>query len=408
MPEQLASLAQRRPFAIDDRAVERALDLIHARYREPLTVDQLAREAGVSRSVLGERFVSALGVPPMRYAGRWRLEVARHMLSEGRCGIAEIAWQVGFSSEAAFNRAFKRDCGIPPAEWRRQNRNAARPPGLPRQDIHTTRAADGTRLAWAEAGTGFPLLKTANWLNHLEFDWTSPLWRHWLVEFTRENRLIRYDERGNGLSDWDTPNLTFDAFVDDMESVVEAAGVEQFDVLAISQGAAVAAAYAVRHPGRIRRMILIGGYALGWKDRLTGDELARREAMVTLSRTGWGADNPAFRQMFTSLYIPGGNAEQADWFNELQRISTSPRNAERLQRALSAIDVRDLLPKVRTPTLVAHATGDEVIPFDCGEYLAAKIPDATFVPLDSNNHILLEDDRGWAQFRDAARAFLRA
>jgi len=330
------------------------------------------------------------------------------MLAEGHRGIAEIAWQVGFGSEAAFNRAFKRDCGIPPAEWRRQNRTSARPAGLPRQEIHTTRAADGTRLAWAEAGNGFPLLKTANWLNHLEFDWTSPLWRHWLVEFTRENRLIRYDERGNGLSDWDTPDLSFDAFVADMESVVEAAGLDQFDVLAISQGAAVAAAYAVRYPGRIRRIVLIGGYALGWKDRLEGDELARREAMVTLSRTGWGADNPAFRQMFTSLYIPGGTTEQADWFNELQRISTSPKNAERIQRALSEIDVRDLLPKVRTPTLVAHATDDEVIPFACGEYIAAKIPDATFVPLDSDNHILLEDDRGWTQFRDAVRTFLRA
>lgn len=396
------------PDRVEDRAVERALDVIHARYREPLTVDQLAREAGVSRSVLGDRFRTTLGMPPMRYASRWRIEVARHRLAEGAGGIAEIAWQVGFGSEAAFNRAFKRETGLPPAQWRRKKRSTRRPAGLPRQEIHTALASDGTRLAWSEAGQGFPLLKTANWLNHLEFDWTSPLWRHWLVELTRENRLIRYDERGNGLSDWDTPALDFEAFVDDMETVVEAAGADQFDIFAISQGAAVAIAYAVRHPGRVRRMILLGGYALGWKGRLSGDDLARREAMVTLTRTGWGSDNPAFRQMFTSLYIPGGTSAQADWFNELQRISTSPANAVRLQHALSEIDVRPLLPKVRTPTLVMHARDDQVIPFANGEDLASKIEGARFVPLDSANHILLEGERGWGQFLSATRAFLRA
>ena len=395
------------PAGIRDRAVERALDLIHARYREPLSVGQLAREAGVSKSVLCDRFVAAVGAPPIRYAGRWRIEVARHMLVEGREPVGEIAWRVGFGSEAAFNRAFKRECGVPPAEWRRRNRQAARPAALPRQDIHTVRAGDGTRLAWSEAGTGFPLLKTANWLNHLEFDWASPVWRDWLVELTRENRLIRYDERGNGLSDWDTAKLDFEAFVDDMEAVVDAAALGQFDVFAISQGVAVAIAYAVRNPGRVRRMVLLGGYALGWKGRLTGDELERRQAMVTLTRTGWGSNNPAFRQMFTTLYIPGASAEQADWFNELQRMTTSPANAERLQHALSEIDVRDLLARVDVPTLVLHARDDNVIPFANGEYIAGKIPGARFVPLDSGNHILLAGEPAWFHFFDAMRDFLR-
>jgi pimeloyl-ACP methyl ester carboxylesterase len=253
-----------------------------------------------------------------------------------------------------------------------------------------------------------PLVKTANWLNHLEFDWISPIWRHWLVELLRDHRVIRYDERGNGLSDWDVARLSFDAFVEDLEAVVDEAGLERFDLFAISQGAAVAIAYSLRHPERVRRMVLLGGYARGWMLRLHGEDLARREAMVVLSRTGWGSDNPVFRQMFSSLYIPGGTAEQLDWFNELQRISTSPENAERLQRVLGAIDVSSLLRQVRVPTLVAHARGDQIIPFACGEELAREIPGAAFVPLDGDNHILLADEPAWPCFLAAMRAFLNA
>ena len=163
----------------------------------------------------------------------------------------------------------------------------------------------------------FPAGEDANWLNHIEFEWQSPVWCHWLRELTRENCLIRYDERGNGMSDWDAPELSFEAFVDDLETVIDAAGLDQFDLLALSQGAAVAIAYSLRHPRRIRRLVLLGGYARGWALRLQGDELARREAMVTLTRTGWGSDNPAYRQMFTSLYIPGGTPEQLGCWNEL-------------------------------------------------------------------------------------------
>lgn len=393
---------------MEDRAVARALDLIHARYSEPLTVEQLAREAGVSRSVLRERFVAAVGQPPMRYAASWRLHVAANLLAESRQKSGTVGYQVGFASEESFSRAFRREFGKPPSQWRKQCANEVAETGLPRQFVHTARASDGTRIAWAEAGEGFPLLKTANWLNHLAFDWESPVWRHFLSEFTRENRLIRYDERGNGLSDWVVASLDFDALVDDMETIVDAAGIEQFDVFAISQGASVAIAYSLRHPGRIRRMVLLGGYALGWAGRLSGDDLARREAMVTLTRTGWGSANPAFRQMFTSLYIPGGTPEQLDWFNELQRISTSPANAERLQYVLAGIDVRALLPKVSVPTLVAHARDDAVIPFASGEYLASKISSAQFLPLESANHILLADEPAWPKFVGAMRDFLRA
>ena len=387
-----------------DPALSRALCLIHSRYAEPLDVDLLAREAGVSRTVLGERFAKLLGEPPMRYCARWRLRMAANMLLDGG-HAGQIAYAVGFHSEAAFNRAFKREYGQPPIHWRRQKAESE-PDDLPRQEVHYCTAKDGTLLAWSAVGSGVPLVKTANWLNHIEFDWQSPVWRPWLRELTRENCLIRYDERGNGLSDWDSP-LSFEAFVDDLETVVDAAGVDQFDLLGISQGAAVAIAYSIRHPGRIRRMILLGGYSLGWGLRLQGEELARREAMVTLTRTGWGSDNPAYRQMFTNLYIPGGTAEQLGWWNELQRVSTSPEIAERLQRVLSTVDVTSLLAQISVPTLVMHATRDHVISFDAGKQLADGIPGSTFIELNSENHILLENEPAWGEFLRASRAFLR-
>ena len=221
-------------------------------------------------------------------------------------------------------------------------------------------------------GEGPPLVKTANWLNHIEHDWESPLWRHWLDEFTDGRSLIRYDERGNGLSDWDTPELSFEAFIDDLECVADCLALERFDLLAISQGAAVAVAYAVRHPDRVRRLVICNGYAAGWAVRSDPSERARREAMVTLTQLGWGASNPAYRQLFTNHYVPDATPKQMGWFNEMQRLSASPENAVRLQRVLSQIDARELLPKVRTPTLIFHSRDDQAVPFSQGEELAAK------------------------------------
>jgi pimeloyl-ACP methyl ester carboxylesterase/AraC-like DNA-binding protein len=396
-----------------DTAVSKALSMIHKRYAEELDVEMLAREAGVSRTILGERFAELLGEPPMRYCARWRMRIAANMLRDGKQSTANIAYSVGFNSEAAFNRAFKREYGEPPATWRRRIEAEARAEepvarsGLPEQVVRYCTAHDGTRLAFSMVGEGPPLVKSANWLNHIEHDWESPVWRHWLKELTTDHCLVRYDERGNGLSDWDTPEISFEAFVDDLETVVDCAGLEQFDLLGISQGAGVAIAYAVRHPGKVRKLVLCGGYATGWAVRQEPDETARREAMITLSATGWGADNPAYRQLFTNLYIPGASATQQQWFNEVQRVSASPENAVKLQRTFSTIDVRDLLPKVTTPTIVFHARGDKAIPFAAGEYLAANIPGAVFIPLESNNHILLESDAAWQAFVRATREFLK-
>lgn len=274
------------------------------------------------------------------------------------------------------------------------------------QKVEFCVAPDGTGLAYSLVGEGPPLVKTANWLNHLEFEWESPIWRHWIEELTRKNTLLRYDERGNGLSDWNAKTLSFDAFVEDLETVIDAAGFERFDLLGISQGCAVSIAYAVKHPERVRSMILYGGYSQGWAKRNDPAELARREAMVTLTGVGWGQDNPAFRQMFTTLYFPGASDEQAQWFNELQRISASPEGAQRLQRAMGLIDVRHLLRKVTTPTLVMHCRDDSVVPFEAGRILARHIPRARFVALDSPNHLVLEDEPAWPKMVAQLRAFL--
>ncbi|HKC02145.1 MAG TPA: alpha/beta fold hydrolase, partial [Sphingomicrobium sp.] len=353
-----------------------------------------------------------LGEPPMRYCARWRMRVAANMLRDGRENSANIAYSVGFNSEAAFNRAFKREYGEPPATWRKrieaeeQARVQAPPRELPPQHVRYCAARDGTRLAYSVTGSGPPLVKTANWLNHIEHDWNSPLWRHWLEELTCGHSLIRYDERGNGLSDWDTPDLSFEAFVDDLECVADCLELESFDLLAISQGAAVAVAFAVRHPHRVRRLIILNGYACGWAVRADPAELARREAMLTLTQVGWGADNSAYRQLFTNVYVPEASPKQMGWFNDMQRLSASPENAVRLQRVLASIDVRPLLSQVQTPTLVFHSRQDQAVPFSQGEELAAAIPGAGFIPLESRNHILLAAEPAWAMFAELSRDFL--
>jgi len=299
------------------------------------------------------------------------------------------------------------DAGIPAtAVLRDAPAPSAQPKPAPlKQDIRFCSASDGTTLAYSVTGSGPPLVKAANWLNHLEADLVSPLWRHWISALTTLRSVWRYDERGNGLSDWNAP-LNFEAFVDDLESVVDAAALDRFDLLGISQGAAVAIAYSIRHPERVRKMHLWGGYALGWAHRGDPAEIERREAMLELTRQGWALDNPAFRQLFTSLYLPEASPEQRDWYNEMQRITTSAENAVALQRVFGTIDVRDLLGRVTTPTLVGHSTRDAVVPFESGRALAARIPGAKFIAIESPNHLLLETDPGWPKYARVVEEFL--
>lgn len=275
------------------------------------------------------------------------------------------------------------------------------------QEIRFCTAADGVRIAYATMGQGPPLVKAANWLNHLEFDLKSPVWRHWLAGLSATHRLVRYDERGCGLSDWDVPEFSLEHWVQDLEAVVEASGVHRFPLLGISQGGPVAITYATRHPERVSHLILYGIYARGWARRgLSPEALAREEALITLTLRGWGQDTAAYRQLFTGLFVPDANEEQLRWFNELQRISTSPENAVRFQRTFGDLDVSDLLPGLTVPTLVLHAREDAKIPFEEGRWIAGQIPDCRFVALDSRNHVLLAHEPAWVVFLEEMRRFL--
>jgi class 3 adenylate cyclase/pimeloyl-ACP methyl ester carboxylesterase len=277
------------------------------------------------------------------------------------------------------------------------------------QEIHFCQTGDGVQLAYARIGQGPPLVKTGHWMTHIEFDLESPIWRHLYRELSRDHSFIRYDARGNGLSDREIPDLTFEKFVDDLEAVVDAAGIDRFALLGISQGCAVSITYAVRHPERVSHLVLLGGYAVGWRKRArTEAEKEAGEAMLTLMRVGWGQENPAFRQMFTSQFIPGANKEQADWFNEFQRISSSPADAARNFLANGEADVSSLLSQVKVPTLVMHARHDARVPFELGRRLAAGIPGARFVPLESRNHVMLEGEPALTRFLEELRSFLGA
>jgi pimeloyl-ACP methyl ester carboxylesterase len=277
----------------------------------------------------------------------------------------------------------------------------------PRQEIRFCTASDGVRIAYALAGQGPPLIKAANWLNHLEYDWQSPIWRHLLHALAADHRLIRYDERGNGLSDWDVDDISFEAFVRDLESVVDATGLERFALFGISQGCSVSIAYAVRNPHRVSHLVLYGGFARGRRKRNSDSWVQQADAFDTLMREGWGRENPAFRQMWTSLFVPGGTAEQMQWYNDLQRITTSPENALRIRRASDEIDVTPLLPQVKAPTLVLHCRDDAGVPFDEGRRMAAGIPGARFVALEGRNHVILEDEPAWPRFIEEIKGFLR-
>ena len=274
------------------------------------------------------------------------------------------------------------------------------------QRIRYVRTSDEVQVAWAEAGTGPLLIKAANWMTHLEYEWESPVWRHWIHFFTDHFRFVRHDERGCGMTDWNVGNLSYEAWLGDLEAVVDAVDPQEpFALLGISQGTATCLAYTVKHPERVSRLILYGGYARGTFRRGDPDKEKLYRALIDLTRLGWGKDNPAFRQVFTSRFIPEGTNEQLGWFNELCRKTTSPENAARLLETRATIDVRELLPQVHVPTLVLHSRDDDVVPITEGHILAAGIPGAQFVELDSKNHILLVEP-AWERFCSEVLSFM--
>ena len=269
------------------------------------------------------------------------------------------------------------------------------------QQIRFCTAPDGVRIAYAIVGNGPPLVRASTYLTHLEYDLDSPVWRHWLTDLGAHYTLIRHDQRGCGLSDRNIDELSIDAWVSDLETVVDTLGLERFALLGPSQGGAVAVAYASRHPEKVSHLVLYGAYVQGRFNRNpTQQQLDEAHTMLSLMKVGWGKDNPAFRQVFTTLFMPEGTPEQISWFNELQRTSTSPENAIKMETAFYHIDVSHLAPKVTAPTLVLHARDDAMVDFEWGRQLAAMIPNARFVPLDSKNHLLLEHEPAWQRFLD--------
>jgi DNA-binding SARP family transcriptional activator/pimeloyl-ACP methyl ester carboxylesterase len=275
------------------------------------------------------------------------------------------------------------------------------------QEVRFCKSSDGVQIAYATVGSGPVLLKAANWMNHLEYDWESPVWRHVFKALADNRQLVRYDARGNGLSDWNVEELNFESMVSDLEAVVEAVQIERFPLIGISQGCAVCIEYAARYPERVSKLLLIGGFARGWKRANSKELEAKNEAMIQLVELGWGdRRNAAFRQLFTSLFMPNAPKENHDWFNELQRKTTSPRNAVRLLHALGDIDVRDRLPLIKAPTLVLHARHDMRVPYNAGRELAGGIAGARFVTLHSSNHLLPEDDPAWEVLVKEMNSFL--
>ena len=276
----------------------------------------------------------------------------------------------------------------------------------PRQEIRFVESRDGTRIATAMSGSGPTIVRAAHWLTHVSHDPVSPVWRHWVEEFSSQNRLLRYDLRGCGLSDRDVSDISFDAWLADLEAVTEGL-TEPFTLVGMSQGGALSIAYALKYPERVERLVLIGAYAKGARARAKSDqELLEAETLTNLMRLGWGGGLNAFNKVFTNLFIPDGTSEQQSWWQTLEQQTACVETAVKTFEVLQQIDVSGMLEKVVVPTLILHARHDARVPFVEGQRLASLIQDAQFVPLESANHVLLEIEPAWAAFKDALRAFL--
>ncbi|GAO38183.1 putative AraC family transcriptional regulator [Sphingomonas changbaiensis NBRC 104936] len=395
-----------------DPVVARTLGIIHSRYCEALDMSSLAREVGLSRSALADRFTALIGEPPMRYCARWRMRIAANMLRDGRQSSGNVGYEVGFNSEAAFTRAFKREYGEPPAVWRRRMAaafagaaaKAALPDARASERIAFCTSADGARIGYSEIGEGFPLLQPAVWFHHVELDWDTAAWAHWMAAVVQGHRLIRSDLRGVGLSDPQPPRWTFEALVEDFEAVVDASGVELFDLIGLSHGALVALAYAARHPERVRKMLLYGGYAAGFGVRGDQDEIKRRNTLLRMGQIYRDGDREVFGRMLGALYWPGARDQVIEWLNE--RLVTIMGLNESLQDVFRSVDIRDELGGITAETLVAHSRGDRIIPHACSEDVAARIAGARMISVDSQNHMPLADEPAWTGFARELRAFL--
>jgi len=273
------------------------------------------------------------------------------------------------------------------------------------QQIRFARTRDGVRIAHTRHGSGPPMVVVACWLSHLQHDWQSPVWRHFLADLGQFTTLVRYDIRGHGLSDWSVHDFSLDALLSDLDAVIEAEGLDRFALMGMSGYSPIAIAYALRHPERVTRLVLYGGWA-GWPTDESPEEIDEEAAWEAMLRAGWARKDPIFRRVFTQSFIPDANEEQMRWFDELQRMSTSAENILAGRAARRTINLTDQLGEMRVPTLVMHAVGDVMTEFELAHDVATRVPDARLVPLDSRNHILLADEPAWGLFVDELRRFI--
>lgn len=276
------------------------------------------------------------------------------------------------------------------------------------QNIRFCTTLDGINLAYATSGEGPPLVRVANWLTHLDLDWKGPIWSHWFTEFSKDHTLIRFDLRGSGLSDRKVNEQSLEAWVQDLETIVEDAGIDKFPLLGFCQGGAIALSYTVRHPEKVSHLILFDSYSRG--NLAEGTPVRKKletKALKKMIEVGWGREDTAiFRRVFADLLMPDASEEDRRWLAELQRKTTSPVMAASLWEEFHRIDVKKLAEQVNVPTLIFHVKGDKVVPFEAGRKLASLISNARFVPLESENHILLKDDPAWERFLAEVKSFL--
>jgi len=386
------------PFRLDipERRLSRGCDVIPLRLKVFDTLRVLVENAGrlVTKQELLDRVWPETAVEENNL--NHNVSVLRKALGERATGqqYIETVPRVGYRFAASVEAAVAQTAAATAA--------AARV----RQEIRYCTTADGVRLAYATTGDGSPLVKAWNWLTHLDFEWGSPIWRHWYAALSRHHRLVRYDERGNGMSQRDVGCGTFDEWVHDLETVVDAAGLDRFPLLGISRGGAIAIAYAVKHPERVTHLVLYGAFAAGVNHAGTPEEIEAHHALGSLLRLGWGLNNPAFCKTFTYRFIPEATPQHQQWFDDLQRVSTSPENAAQMLEQGAEINVRPLLAQVMAPTLVLHSDRDCAVPAERGRELAAGIAGARYVSLPSANHLILEDEPAWSQFLEELALFL--
>lgn len=393
--------------AVNDPALARALAFIQSRFAEDLSIDAIAGAAAVSRANLGRRFVAALGETPMRYAVRWRLRVAEAMLRESRESAASIAFAVGFGSEAAFTRAFRREYGFPPIAWKqRTEREAALGPAVHRDEIRHCRTDDGSELSYAISGDGHPLIRSPMMMTPPELDWSSPFYRHWTAECARANRFVRIQSRSLNFSKDDREHLWFDAAVSDIGAVMDDVGLDCADLIGISTGAALAIAFAARNPHRVRKLVVANGFAAGWVARGDRREIAWRQSSAAFDTRQ--VDQQALTgRTFISMVAESDAGEIWEWWSEhLDKIVKDPDDFAHALQLSGMIDVRDELTKVKAKTLVIHSARSIVQDRAQGKAIADGIDGASYLEVDSANHAILESEPAWPIVKAGLRRFL--